>query len=379
MVCNSSGRGRACDPDPPNKTNSSTHHTEYVCGVLWFCFVWRAGSGSRARPRPAKQNKHQHTPYRICMWCVVALFWAARQIHHLARRQKRRPHRMHLRCNHNDFCLLVNLSGSLLGAEVWDISAARTFAAATATLRWSKCPAHFRYRSPPHTLLLHSRSLFGARSAVRWRVHFGHFFFAASAPLHSQPPSQQNVAVVAAQVPRSLFGTTSPPQALLLHSRSLFGARSESLLVARFAEFFSAANAPLHSQPPSQEKCCCGCSALAPLTLRYDLAAAHTFAALLLTFWLALRISLPRTCPSLLLRGKPLAALPAALFLKCCRGCSAGAPLTFRYHSPPHALSRHSRSLFGAHSDRSAYRCRARALHFFSAAGPSLHSQPPSF
>ena len=40
------------------------------------CLI-KDGLGSRARPRPTKNNKHQHTPYRICMWFVVALFCVA--------------------------------------------------------------------------------------------------------------------------------------------------------------------------------------------------------------------------------------------------------------------------------------------------------------
>ena len=64
---------------------------------------------------------------------VRVVCWTARQIHHLARRQKRHPHRMHLRCNNSDFVLLVNLSRSRLGAEVSDIAAARTYIVTTTT------------------------------------------------------------------------------------------------------------------------------------------------------------------------------------------------------------------------------------------------------
>jgi len=171
----------------------------------------------------------------------------------------------------------------------------------------------FGTTSPPHALSLHSRLLFGARSESLLVARFAHFFSAASAPLHSQPPSQKSVAVVAAQVPRSIFGTTSPPHALLRHSRSLFGARSESLLVARFAHFFSAASAPLHSQPPSQQ---------------------HV--------------------------AVVAAQVPRSIF-----GTT----------SPPHTLSLHSRSLFGARSESLLV---VRFAHFFSAASAPLHSQPPS-
>ena len=62
------GRVARARPDPLSKTNNSTPHAEYVCGVLLLCFAWRVGSRARGPTRRAKQ-KATHTKQHMYFVC----------------------------------------------------------------------------------------------------------------------------------------------------------------------------------------------------------------------------------------------------------------------------------------------------------------------